>query len=163
MIQLRELEEQDADALVKHLNNEVVIRYLTGRIPFPYTQKDAEWWIQTGHKEGIVRAIQYEEEFAGVIGVHSGSYHHAKNAEIGYWLGEDFWGKGIATKSVGIMTARAFQTKNIVRIYAPVFAPNKLSMRVLEKNGYTLDAVFRKNVFKNGELFDEHVYSKYNS
>ena len=163
MILLREFRTQDTDSLVRHLNNEHVVRYLTSRIPFPYTQNDAQWWIQTGCKDGVVKAIEYMGELAGTVGAHPGDHQHARTAEIGYWLGEEFWGKGIATEAVRIMTDEIFSTTDIVRLFAPVFSPNKASMRVLEKCGYKLDGILEKGVYKNGVFMNEYIYSRVHS
>jgi ribosomal-protein-alanine N-acetyltransferase len=160
MIQLREFTIVDAAPLVELLNNDNVVKYLTSRIPFPYEKKDADWWVNDGCKDGIVKAIEYQADLAGVVAVNRGEYQHSRTAEIGYWLGEQFWGKGIATEAVREMTEMIFSTTDIVRLFAPVFEPNKASMRVLEKCGYKLDAIFDKGVFKDGILLNEHVYSQ---
>ncbi len=159
MILLRQIAGHDLDALVKNLNDEKVIRYLSSRVPFPYTQKDADWFIQTGSKNGIYRAITYNGALAGVISVSPGEHEHARTAKMGYWLGRKFWGKGVATQAVCEMTKDVFSTSDIVRLSAPVYAPNKASMRVLEKNGYELDGILKKGAYKNGVFLDEHVYS----
>jgi len=102
-------------------------------------------------------------EFAGVIGVSVGEYQHSRCAELGYWLGEEYWGKGIASDSLTQMTEYIFSSTKIVRLFAPVFDPNKASMRVLEKCGYKLEGVLEKGIFKNGEFFNEHMFARVHS
>ena len=159
---LRDLKQQDTKLLVEFLNNINVTKYLSTRIPQPYTSQDAEWWVNKGSKTGITKAIEVNENFAGVIGVTIGEYENSRSAEIGYWLGEEYWGKGIATEAITEMTNDVFSSTEIIRLFAPVFSPNKASMRVLEKCGYTLAGVFKKAVFKNGEYFDGHLFEKIN-
>lgn len=164
MIELREFSKNDIDSIAGHANNFNVSRYLTSRMPYPYTTKDAEWWIETGSKEfGLNRAIDLDGECIGVIGVFFGKLEYQYSAEIGYWIGEQFWGKGIATEALSKMTNDVFSDTEIIRLTAPVFSPNKASMRVLEKCGYNQEAVHCKAVFKHGEFFDEHIYVKFRS
>ena len=164
MIKLRDFHKRDIASLATHANNLNVSRYLTSRMPSPYTEDDAKWWVQTGCREqGLNLAIDLKGECIGVVGVRFGKSEFRYSAEIGYWLAEAFWGKGIATTAVSKMTEMIFSEKNIIRLYAPVFSPNKPSMRVLEKCGYTLEAVHQKAVFKNDEFMDEHIYVKFRS
>ncbi|MHC4856890.1 MAG: GNAT family N-acetyltransferase, partial [Planctomycetota bacterium] len=85
------------------------------------------------------------------------------SAEIGYWIAEDHWGRGIGTEAVTKMTVYVFSEMKTVKLSAPVYSPNKASMRVLEKCGYTLEAIHRKAIFKNDEFLDEHVFVKFRS
>lgn len=93
----------------------------------------------------------------------NGQGEHIYTAQIGYWLGESYWGKGIATKALSAMTGEAFSVKHILRLEAPVFSPNKASMRVLEKCGYQLEGIKVKVVYKNNTFMDEYIYAKINS
>jgi len=159
-MKLRELKSEDNRALVKHLNNKQVIKYLTSRIPYPYTDKDATWWIEIGSQEDITRAIEVDGELAGIIGITQGENQHSRCAEIGYWLGEEYWGKGYATQAITELTNFIFVSTEIVRIFAPVFEPNKASMRALEKSGYQLEGILKKRVFKDGVFYNEHIFAK---
>ena len=164
MIELRGFLDTDADSIAKHANNFNVSRYMASRMPYPYTKEDAKWWVEIGSKElGHNKAIDLGGECIGVIGVRFGESELQYSAEIGYWLAEDHWGKGIGTEAVLSMTDNVFSDTEIVRLCAPVFNPNKASMRVLEKCGYTLEAIHRKAVFKNNEFMDEHVFVKFRS
>jgi len=160
VVELRDFKKDDNSLLVQHLNNERVIQYLTSRIPYPFTVEDATWWIDIGSKEGITKAIEVRGKLVGVIGVSFGENQHSRCAEIGYWLGEEYWGQGIATNSVLQMTQYVFSNTEVVRLFAPVFDPNKASMNVLEKCGYKLEGILEKRVYKNGEFFDEFLYAK---
>lgn len=162
MIELRDFEQRDIEVLVKLLNNKNVTQYLTTRIPQPYTTQDAEWWVNTGSKAGIAKAIDVDGKLAGVISITIGDYENARSAEIGYWLGEDYWGEGIATKAVDKMTNYVFSNSEIVRLFARVFPPNKESMHVLEKCGYIKEGIFKKSIFKGGKYLDEHIFAKIN-
>ncbi len=159
-VTLRDFFNKDVDYLVLFLNNKNVTKYLTSRIPQPYSIDDAEWWVNIGSKAGITKAIEVNGKYIGTIGVNIAQYERIRSAEIGYWLEEYSWGKGIATEAVMKMTEYVFTKTNIVRLYAPVFSPNKASMRVLEKCGYQLEGVLKKSVFKNDEFLDEHLYAK---
>jgi len=135
---------------------------MASRMPYPYSEGDEQWWIETGSKElGLNMAIDLASECIGVVGVQFGQVELQYSAEIGYWIAEEHWGKGIATEAVSKMTDRVFREAKIVRLCAPVFSPNKASMRVLEKCGYSLEAVHRKAVFKNDEFMDEHIFVKF--
>ena len=86
---------------------------------------------------------------------------YRESAEIGYWLGAPYWGKGIATKAVALVTHYGFETLRLNRIFTGVFSFNKASMRVLEKNGFTKEGIFKRAVVKNGITYDEHRYAKW--
>ena len=164
MIELRDFLDTDIDTIAKHANNFNVSRYMASRMPYPYTKEDAIWWVEIGSKEiGLNKAIDLDGECIGVVGVQFGEFELQYSAEIGYWIAEDYWGKGIGTEAVLKMTHNVFFDTNIVRLFAPVFGPNKASMRVLEKCGYTLEAIHRKAAFKNSEFMDEHVLVKFRS
>ena len=163
MISLREFSPKDASALVELLNNHRVTRYLSSRLPFPYSDEDADWWISTGSKNDIIRAITVEEQLVGCVGSEMGTYDESKTAEIGYWIGEPFWGAGYATQAVKALTNMVFSETEIVRIYAPVFSPNLASMRVLEKCGYECEGIFRKGCYKDGQFYDKHIYARISS
>lgn len=162
MITLRDYESWDADRLVELANNENVSRYLIYTFPYPYTKEDAEWWIETGaHQNGAVtKVIQFEHTFVGSVGITPQTGWRSHLAEIGYWLGERFWGRGIATEALRQMTERTFSESPFDKLFAPVLAPNAASMRVLEKNSYELEGILKKEVEKDGCRFDVHHYAK---
>ena len=162
MIELRELVEDDIPSIAAYANNFNVSRYLASRMPYPYTVEDAKWWVRTGSREqGLNQAISLDGECIGVVGVRPGANEYRYSAEIGYWIAEQFWGRGIGSDAVAQMTGRIFAETEIVRLYAPVYSPNKASMRVLEKNGYNLEAIHKRAVFKNETFMDEHIYARF--
>lgn len=162
MIGLRDFVDRDIGSIAIYANNINVSRYMASRMPHPYTKDDARWWVETGSKEqGLYYAIDLRGKCIGVVGVRFGDLEQQYSAEIGYWIAEDHWGKGIGTEAVSIMTDYVFSEMKTVRLSAPVYSPNKASMRVLEKCGYTLEAVHRKAVFKNDEFLDEYVFVKF--
>lgn len=163
MITLRAFQTSDKPALVEYLNNTNVAKYLSARIPQPYTIDDADWWIETGSKIGFTRAIAYEDILIGSIAALPGEFERERSAEIGFWLAEPYWGKGLASSAVDIFSAYIFNHTKILRLHASVFSSNKESMRVLEKCGYKLEGIFEKALFKKGQFFNEHYYSKLSS
>src|SRR5207247_10852540 len=149
----------DETSLVQHANNRNVWRNLS-RLPYPYTAADADAWIGRASAQTTVTdfAIVVDGAAVGGIGVERGHDVFHRSAEIGYWLGEAYWGRGIATEAVRALTEYAFVTFDLCRLHAGVFEWNPASMRVLEKAGYTLEARHRKNVTKDAETIDRLVY-----
>ena len=161
MIELRELKRDDREWLVRYLNNEQLVRYLASRIPQPYSFEDASWWVEVGSKEGaFVRAITFNGVFCGVIGVYTKAAEYAHAAELGYWVAQEHWNKGIASKAVADFTELVFATTDIQRLYAVVSAPNLASIQVMNKAGYSLEGILRKSVQKQGQFYDEHLFAK---
>jgi RimJ/RimL family protein N-acetyltransferase len=163
MITLRAFRPTDAARLVELANNENVSRYLVYTFPYPYTKKDAEWWIAVGSRQNgvVARVIEWEGALVGGVGLTPQSGWRSHQAEIGYWLGEEYWGRGIASEALRQMTEAAFTELAFGKLFAPVLAPNRASMRVLEKNGYRLEGVLEDEVEKNGRRFDIHHYAKH--
>ena len=153
--------EADLDGLCRSFGNPNVTRMLR-EIPSPYTESHARDWVEITCDEHPLRhfAIASPDQLIGGLGFKFQPGVYAHTAEIGYWLNEPYWGRGIATEAVRTMTAYAFDKFDLVRIYAAVFESNPASERVLEKAGYRLDGRLRKNVKKNGKLLDELIYSR---
>jgi len=164
-ITLRKLTLSDRKNLALLANNKKVWDNLRDYIPFPYTEKNAEDFIALVKDESptLTFAIAYKEQFCGVISLIRQADVYRLTAEIGYWIGEPFWNKGIATEAVQFITAYGFTELELVRIHTGIFEYNKTSMRVLEKCGYTKDGVFEKSVIKNDQIWDEHRYSILNA
>ena len=162
MITLRDYQKSDAPRLVLLANNKSVSRYLGYTFPYPYTEQDADWWLETGSKANniVTKVIEYNGEFVGSIGITSQIGWRNHVAEIGYWLGEEYWGKGIASESLRIMTDYATSFLNYKKLFAPVLKPNKASMRVLEKCGYELEGILKQEIFKDGKFFDVYHYAR---
>jgi RimJ/RimL family protein N-acetyltransferase len=159
-ITLREFLPEDLESLVALLNNVNVTRYLSTRLPFPYSESDATWWISDGSKQGIIRAITVDEALVGCVGAEAGGFEESRTAEIGYWIGEPYWGAGYATVALRELTQTVFSETDIVRLSAQVFSANLASMRVLEKCDYEFEGILRKGCYKEGQYYDKHIYAK---
>lgn len=162
MISLRDYTSTDVERLLELANNKQVSRYLVDTFPFPYTRADAAWWINIGAKEkGVMpKVIEYQGLFVGSVGITVQSGWRRHLAEIGYWLGEPYWGRGIATAALREMTDHAFAL-GYEKLYAPVLAPNIVSRRVLEKCAYGLEGVLKREVFKDEQYYDVYHYARY--
>lgn len=158
---LRKWNDGDLDSLVKHANNFNIAKYLTDAFPHPYTKEDGEKYLAIISTDSPCKifAIDIDGEAIGSIGIFPQSDIHAKSAEVGYWLSENYWGQGIMTNAVKEIINYGFTTFDIVRIFARPFATNKGSQHVLEKAGMQLEARLKKALFKNGEYIDELIFS----
>jgi len=157
---LREWTVEDAESLVKHADNPHISALMRDAFPCPYSLDDAKRFIAmaTGPGPNLFLAIEVHGEAVGGIGIHPKSDVRCRSAEIGYWLSEPSWGQGIVTDAVSALVPVAFERYDIVRLQAGIFSPNTASMRVLEKCGFTREAVHKNAIWKNGRLLDEVVY-----
>jgi [ribosomal protein S5]-alanine N-acetyltransferase len=151
----------DIDSLATYANNANIAKYLTNIFPHPYTAADAKKFIEmvSQHQPTQVFTIEVNGRASGAIGLFPQSDIMSKNAEMGYWLAEPLWGRGIITKAIKQMLEYGFKTWDINRIYARPFGTNTGSQKALEKAGFTLEGRFEKTIFKNGEFEDELVYA----
>jgi RimJ/RimL family protein N-acetyltransferase len=158
---LRPWHSGDAEALVRHANNPRVASNLRDGFPNPYTLSDAKKWLTMvgDNTEDVILAIEVVGEAAGGIGLHGLKDVYRYNCEIGYWLSEKHWGKGIMSETVAAMVNYAFTQTPWLRLFACIYENNPASMRVLSKNGFVAEAIHRKAVIKEGVLLDEHLYS----
>lgn len=142
--------------------NSVDRTYLANRLPFPYTEDSAAWWLNmVGEHEGndgIFRAIMADGEIVGNISVEQKSDVYGKDAEIGYFLNTEKWSNGIMTEAVKQICDIAFKELDIIRITGLVYEPNTASRRVLEKNGFVLEGVMKNAVVKDGRIYHLCVY-----
>jgi len=158
---VREWMRGDEPSLVRHANNRKVWRNLRDSFPHPYMMSDATRWIDRATRalRGTVFAICVDGFAVGAIGLTRRDDVNRHSAEIGYWLGEEFWNQGIATQAVRTVTAYGFEALSLYRIFAEVFEWNRASMRVLEKAGYQAEGRLRKNAVKDGKLIDQILYA----
>lgn len=151
----------DEVSLARHANNRRIWVNLRDRFPHPYTSDDAvrfmEWVL--AERPETQFAIAVGEEAVGGIGYEIQPDVHRISAEIGFWLGEAHWGRGIMTEALPAVTEQAFHTHNLRRIFAAVFEWNPASMRVLEKAGYAREAVLRQSAVKDGKVIDQMLYA----
>ena len=162
-IRLRPWSASDKASLIRYGSNPRRWVNMTDRFPNPYTQADADTWIekcavQPGPPTNF--AIELGVEAIGGVGFEILGDVNRKTAEIGYWLGEPFWGRGIATRALRETTIYAFANFDLERLQAHVYEWNPASARVLEKNGYTLEARLRRHVIKDGRIGDALLYAR---
>ena len=159
---LREFRDSDSLRLAELCNNKKIHDNLRDLIPFPYSEKDAEYFINSCRNENpkVSLAVEYDGELTGVIGLAIQTDIYRLSAEIGYWIGEPFWGKGIATRAVELMVEYGFSQLGLIRIYSGVFDYNIASQRVMQKAGFQLEGIFKNSVYKNGTIHDEYRYGK---
>ena len=158
---LRPLRRGDEESLTLQANNRKVWLNLRDPFPHPYTRADAEQWIKATAAEGLPShlAVEVGGEVVGGIGLRFEPDRATRTAEVGFWLGEPFWGRGIMTESVRAFTEYAFATFGLRRIFARVFEWNPASMRVLEKSGYAREDRLPKSVTKDGKTIDEMLFA----
>jgi RimJ/RimL family protein N-acetyltransferase len=151
----------DAESLARHANNRSIWLNLRDAFPHPYAKKDARAFLTmvTERTPETMFAIAVDGEAVGGIGFVLHPDVERVSAEIGYWLAEPFWGRGIVTEALGVVTAYAIRTHGLTRIYAVPFAWNAASCRVLEKAGYVLEGRLRKSAIKDGKLTDQLQYA----
>ena len=159
--QLRPWRREDAASLVRHADNRNVWINLRDTFPHPYTPADARQWLErvTAIRPATHFAIAVGGDAVGGIGFEPQADVLRRSAEVGFWLGEPFWGRGITTAALVALSAHAFAAADLVRLYACVFEWNPASMRVLEKAGYVREACLRHAVVKDGRIIDQYVYA----
>jgi len=157
---LRSLADGDQIPMARLADNKNIWDNLRDYFPRPYSETNAEYFISQNKDQHplMIFAIEYNGKFCGVISLIQQTDVHKNSAELGYWLGEPFWNKGIVTKAVKLITDYGLNRLNFIRIYAGVFEYNIASMKVLEKNGYKKEGVSERHIFKNGKILDEHRY-----
>ncbi|GAA3992906.1 GNAT family N-acetyltransferase [Mucilaginibacter dorajii] len=157
---LRELRLGDAAALQKQADNPNIACFLFDRFPSPYNLPDAIDFIRLRIADEIQTkfAIVIDGELAGVIGIDFRDDIYRKAPLLGYWLGQQYWGKGIMTQAVRLMIDYGFTNLDVVRLQAGVFSNNPASMQVLEKAGFKKEGILRSAIIKNDVILDEHIY-----
>jgi [ribosomal protein S5]-alanine N-acetyltransferase len=158
---LRPWKNDDRYSLVNYANNYNIARFMTDKFPYPYTMDDAVNFIEMASISvpSNILAIEVDGKAVGGIGIHIQPDIYQKNAEMGYWLGEPFWGRGIITNAITQMVDYGFKHWPINRIFARPFGTNLASQRVLGKAGFLLEGKFEKTLYKNGEYLDELIYA----
>jgi RimJ/RimL family protein N-acetyltransferase len=158
---LRRWQKSDVPSLVHHANNFKVAKHLRDRFPHPYTRTHALGFLThvTAGDPPTNFAIVVGDEAVGGIGYVRGTDVERYSAEIGYWLGEELWGRGIATEALQILTTHLFSKEQLLRLFALPLADNPGSIRVLEKAGYSREGLLRASCVKYGERRDQLVYA----
>jgi len=161
---LRPWQETDLASLVKHADNFNIWINLRDAFPHPYTEESGKNWLKMAlaEKDNLLLAIEVDGEVAGGIGAIFKADVYRINCEIGYWLSEEYWGRGIMTKAVNLLIDYVLANYPLIsRIYADLFSFNPASARVLEKCGFHREAIHRNAVIKNGQVADEHRWVKF--
>ena len=160
---IRKWELSDAKDLAAALSNNKVQDNLRDGLPYPYTEQDGKEFISAmlsaDENETFAFAIMVDDKVVGSIGIFRQGNIHSQTAELGYYIAEEYWGKGIMTEAVKQICAYVFAKSDIIRIYAEPFAYNIASCRVLEKVGFQYEGTLRSNAVKNGRVIDMEMYS----
>ena len=160
---IRKWKLSDAKDLAAALSNKKVQDNLRDGLPYPYTVQDGKEFISAMHSadenETFAFAIMVDDKVVGSIGIFRQGNIHSQTAELGYYIAEEYWGKGIMTEAVKQICEYVFAKSDIIRIYAEPFAYNIASCRVLEKVGFQYEGTLRSNAVKNGKVIDMEMYS----
>lgn len=158
--QIRDFKFEDKNALVKYANNPEVSKYLRNTFPSPYTVHDAERWLKSvvGKNDSLFFAIANKNELIGGISAIPYEDIHRFTAEIGYWLGQPFWNKGITSDILKSFCNYLFNNYDFNRLTANVFEGNTASEKVLLKCGFQLEGTLKKSVFKWNIFIDQYIY-----
>ena len=163
-VRLRAWTLADAPALAKLINNKKVQDNLRDGLPFPYGEEDAKAFLSavlaSDPDQNLAFAIEADGELIGSISATRCANIHFRTAELGYYLGEPYWGKGFATEAVRQICDYIYRNTDIIRIFAEPFAYNTASCRVLEKAGFQLEGLLRSNAVKNGRILDMKMYAR---
>lgn len=164
-IQLKEWTQEDVISLAKIANDEAVSNQLRNLFPYPYSEKEAQFFIDFTQtidaKQHYVRAIFVDGTLAGGCSLDVQGDVNCKSAEIGYWLGRKFWGKGIASEVVRQLCVEGFSRFDIVRLYAEIFETNIGSRKVLEKNDFVYEGRFHKSIYKHHSFMDSLLFARW--
>ncbi|MFA4876805.1 MAG: GNAT family protein [Methanoregula sp.] len=157
---LRQWSAADAESVARHANNPRIAACMRDGFPHPYSVEDAHWFIaMAAETKNLLLAIEYHGEAVGGIGIHFMDDVYHRTGEIGYWLSESLWSRGIVTEAVRCLVPVVFRDTDLVRIQAGIFESNPASARVLEKSGFIREAIHKNAITKNGVLMDEIVYA----
>ncbi|MEO6870170.1 MAG: GNAT family protein [Ginsengibacter sp.] len=162
MVELKNYKLEYAEIFAQFKNNPNVLDNGYDKTPNPFTLRDATEFIQLQIDQIPAKRflIFWDNQLCGEIGISIKEDVFRLNAEIGYFIAEPFWGKGIATEAINLMTDYTFKNFNVIRIIAGVFGFNKASMKALEKNNYYLESTRKKAVIKNGQIMDDYIWVK---
>lgn len=152
----------DAESLARYANNHQIWLRVRDLFPHPYTIQDAHEFLQRAISEQpeMKFCVDIDGAAVGGIGVHPGEDVHRHTATMGYWLGEQFWGRGIMTEAVAAVTDFCFDNFPLRRISAEVFSSNPASARALEKAGFSFEGHLKNHVLKEGKLLDSVLYAR---
>ncbi|MES2588590.1 MAG: GNAT family N-acetyltransferase [Bacteroidota bacterium] len=158
---IRPWKKTDKESLVRHANNWNISKNMTDLFPYPFTLEKADSFIEMAstEKASYFFAIEVNHQAVGGIGLHPQTDIQRMNAELGYWLSEEYWGNGIIPKAIVEIVEYGFKQFEINRIFARPFGTNIASQKVLEKAGFVLEATIKNGLIKDGVLVDELIYA----
>jgi RimJ/RimL family protein N-acetyltransferase len=161
-LKIRSWRKDDLKALLQHANNQKIAANLRDQFPHPYTRRDGIDFLDYAHTQEpeCSFAIEHGGEAVGGVGFLVGRDIARISAEMGYWLAEEFWGRGFASRAVTAMSDWAFDNYRLTRIFAMAFAHNAASIRVLEKAGFEREGLLRRSAIKNGVVLDQILFAK---
>jgi RimJ/RimL family protein N-acetyltransferase len=161
-LRVRSWRKDDLSALLRHANNSKIAANLRDQFPYPYTRRDGIDYLNYARDAELETsfAVEYDGEAVGGIGFKPGTDIARLSAEMGYWLSESYWGRGLMSRAVLAASDWAFDNYKLVRIFALVFSHNVASMRVLEKAGFDREGLLRRSAVKNGVVLDQALYAK---
>lgn len=161
-LRVRSWHKNDLDALVRHANNPKIAANLRDQFPHPYTRSAGVAYLSEVRSAEVETsfAVEYEGAAVGGVGFKLGTDVARLSAEMGYWLGEPYWGRGLTTRAVLATCEWAFGNYKLTRIFAMAFSHNVGSMRVLEKAGFEREGLLRRSAIKNGAILDQVLFAK---
>jgi RimJ/RimL family protein N-acetyltransferase len=161
-IAVRHLVREDAEAIARHADNPLVAEVLRDRFPSPYSRDHARSFIRAviDSDPPMAYAIANEQEAFGVVGFLPGQDVYYRSAEVGFWIGEEYWGRGIMSRVLQAFSEYLFLNFEFNRLYCGIFSSNPASARVLEKSGYQREGILKAHITKNGEVLDEWLYAR---
>ena len=162
---IRHFKKEDIPLIAKFANNKKISDNLRDAFPNPYTLEDAKSFFKMVQNQNPISffAIEYKNNYVGNIGLSIGEDVYKKSAEIGYFIAEPYWNKGIATTAINLLVKYGFNTLNLLRIHACIFEYNSTSMKVLEKCGFSKEGIAYNAIYKNLKVFNEVRYAIINN
>jgi RimJ/RimL family protein N-acetyltransferase len=161
-LKVRSWRKADLESLLRHANNPRIAANLRDQFPYPYTRRAAIDYLEFVREQNPERsfAIEFAGEAVGGLGFQIGIDIARISAEMGYWIGESYWGRGFATQAARATSEWAFDEYKLTRIFALVFSHNTASIRVLEKAGFEREGLLQRSAIKNGSVLDQFLYAK---
>ena len=160
---IRKWKLSDAADLARAVSNKNVQDNLRDGLPYPYTERDGAEYIEAmlsaDENKIFAFAVTVDDRAIGSVSVFRGENIHRRTAELGYYIAEEYWGKGVMTDAVKQICEYVFNNSDIIRIYAEPFADNKASCRVLEKAGFQFEGILKSNAIKNEKIIDMKMYA----
>lgn len=160
--EVRTLKLEDAKSIANNGNNPKIAAKMRDVFPSPYRVETAQAWINMNllpANKDWVNAIVVDDKAVGVASILFKDDIYQHSAEVGYWIGEDYWGKGLVSEAVKALVEYTLENTDVKRLYAEVFSNNKASAKVVQKAGLVYECTHKKSIIKNDEIMDSHIYT----